>query len=149
CGYAVHQCRAAASYAAIQGDVGSVRPQQSGIINVAVDHQPAAAGRFKRAGIVDDVGPGIDIECIGAGCNDRALVDEDHHPIAEVSGAGDSVVHVGERDVGDRAEYEVFGAVGKGDLPAAFERDAVLDQLKIGLVAGRVQCDRPGVVDRP
>ena len=64
-----------------------------------------------------------------------------------MSGAGDGVVHVGERDVGDGADNEVFAAVGKDDLAVAVERDAMLDKLEIGLVAGRVQRDRARVVD--
>ena len=43
-------------------DVAAIRPQQAGILDIAVDDQPAAAGRLERSGVDDDVCPGIDIE---------------------------------------------------------------------------------------
>ena len=64
-----------------------------------------------------------------------------------MAGAGDRVVHVGERDVGDRSGDHVLAAVRQDDLAVALERDAVLDQLEVGLASGRVQLDRAGVVD--
>ena len=71
----------------------------------------------------------------------------DHHPVTEVTGTGDRIVYVRQRDVRDRSGDHVLVAVGQDDLPMALERDAVLDQLQVGLASGRVQLDRTGVVD--
>ena len=108
-------------YATLEHNICSVSPKKSrvqtvSIHNIAVDHQSAAAGCFKRSGIDDGVRASIDLEGVGGGCDDRAVVDEGHYPIAEVSGTGDGIIHVGEGDVGDRAGDHVFRAVGKIDV---------------------------------
>ena len=69
---------------------------------------------------------------MGAGRDNRSLVDQRHLPSAELAGAGDRVVDVGQRDAWDSARDKILVVVGQYDLAAALKRDAMLNELQIG-----------------
>ena len=78
---------------------------------------------------------------------DCPLVDQRDLPISETAGARNDVVDVGQRDARIGAGDHVLAAVRQDDLTAALKRDAVLDELQVGFIAGRTQCDGAGVVN--
>src|SRR4051794_7847805 len=119
----------------MERDICTIGPQHAGIIEVAVDNQPAATGRFKHSGIDDSARAGIDLKRVDAGSDNRAMVDKYHHAIAKVPGAGDDVIHVGKFDIQDRSGDHVPAAVRDVDVAAALEGDAVLDQFQISLAS--------------
>ena len=79
----------------------------------------------------------------------RPFVDECHLPGAQLPGARDRVVDVGEHRVGAAAEDHVLVAVGQRDLPAARQRRAANQDLQVGLAARGGELDRAAVLDRP
>ena len=68
---------------------------------------------------------GVDDQRVGAGGDDRALIVQAEQPAAQLAGAGDGVVDIGQGDIGGRARDQIRIAVGQDDLSAALQRNAV------------------------
>jgi hypothetical protein len=132
---------------AVDRDVAAMGPDQSGIRDIAVHDQAAAAGRRERPAIGHDIRAGIDDEGMETGRDDRAIVDERHLPSAELAGTGNRVVHIGEGDARNSTGDTILAAVGQYDLSAALERDAVLDEFQVRVVSNRIERDHSRVVD--
>ena len=81
---------------------------------------------------------------------DRAVRRVDQRQIAvagaDLAGAGDDIVDVRQR--AGRRRADDAGIARHRDMAAALQRDAVTDDLQLRVIAGRVQCDRAGIVDR-
>ena len=65
---------------------------------------------------------------MGAGRDNRSLVDQYCLPISKLAGARDRVVDVGERDAWKSAGDEILVAIGQYNLTAALKRDAILNE---------------------
>src|SRR4029078_2294902 len=98
---------------AVECDVAAVRPDQAAVVEVAVDHQPAAAGGLERARVLDDIGAGIDDQGMGAGGDDVAGIVQVELTRAQLASAGDGVVDVDQVDPAQGAGDDVTGVVGQ------------------------------------
>src|SRR5260370_31097566 len=114
----------------------------------AVDHESARAAGRERAGIDDRVGPGVDDQRIRSARLDDALVLESQRSVTELPGARDRVVDIVEHRTRGAAEHYVLSSVSHYDLPASLQSRAAHQDLEVALVAGRIERDRPGIVDR-
>ena len=102
-GSTVDQRRARAAHIAVDRDIAAIRPQQPGIGYIAMDNEAAAAGRLQRAGVDDRVCAGVDCQRIAAAGDNGTLIMQRQLPFAELAGAGDGVVDVGQCGVRRRS----------------------------------------------
>src|SRR4029077_14478040 len=98
-----------------------------------------AAGSNRQLDAMIGTGASVDCELIeGGGGGDDAMgvVYEGQLAAAKVAATIDSVVDVSERHIGARAADDIFCAIRQDHMPGTGERNALCNDLQIGLVAG-------------